>query len=52
MTESFLDRHSIDLEACCELLFGQAAGEIIDAMVDDERLGIAGSATFCSLLKR
>lgn len=52
VTESFLDRHSIDLDACCNRLFGKDAEETIEAMVDDERLGMAGSATFHALLKR
>lgn len=38
ITENFLDKRIIRFDECCRSLFGKGAEEVMDAMVEDDRL--------------
>ena len=42
ITESVLDRGTIDIDTCCQRLFGMSADEVEDSLPDDHRLAGAG----------
>ena len=50
-TEAFLDRKTIDLDECCESLFGLSADAVEDAMLEDDGLASA-NGTFSALLRQ